>query len=359
MSRAATAIIHLDAICQNYRLAKQIGQGRGTLAVVKANAYGHGAAQVAHKLHNEADAYAVACIEEALELRQSGITKPILLLEGFFTPDEIPLISEHQFWCALHCQEQLDMLARTPLPTPLSVWLKLDTGMHRLGFRSDQILNRYPEITRLSQVKDVTLMTHLACADELSSPMTGKQITELRRLEQQLKLPSSIANSAGVLAHPDSLSDWQRPGIMLYGASPFAMAETLPYTLHTTMTLQSEIIAIHDLQPGDSVGYGATWVCDRPMRVGTVAMGYADGYPRHAGNGTPVWVAGQQSQLVGRVSMDMLTVDITGRDDVGLGAPVELWGKHVNAGTVAEHAGTIPYTLFTGVTARVKKRYQD
>ncbi len=357
MSRAATAQIHLDAIRKNYRLAKTLGQHRGTLAVVKANAYGHGAVQVAQALEAEADAFAVACIEEAIELRTAGINQPILLLEGFFTLDELPVIADMGFWCTLHCREQVEMLASITLSRPLHVWLKLDTGMHRLGFTTHELEALYPKLHSLPQIAELTLMTHLACADEPLSPMTAKQISEIRRVAANLQLPTSIANSAAVLAHPDSHSDWQRPGIMLYGASPFPMSESLHPPLHTTMTLQSEVIAVHDLLPGDSVGYGATWVCDKPMRIGTVAMGYADGYPRHAGNGTPVWVAGQPSQLIGRVSMDMLTVDLTGRPDVGLGAQVELWGEHVNAGHIAECAGTIPYTLFTGITQRVKKVY--
>ncbi len=357
MSRAATAIIHLDAIRQNYRLAKNLGHNRGTLAVVKANAYGHGAIQVAQALEHEADAFAVACIEEAIELRTAGIQKPILLLEGFFTPDELPIIADMDFWCALHCREQVDILSGTTLSRPLHAWLKLDSGMHRLGFNAAELTSLFPRLQKLPQIAEMTLMTHLACADEPSSPMNAQQITAARQLAATLQLPISIANSAAVLAHPASHGDWQRPGIMLYGASPFAMSEPLSQPLQTTMTLQSEVIAIHDLEPGDSVGYGATWVCDKPMLIGTVAMGYADGYPRHAGNGTPVWVDGKPSQLVGRVSMDMLTVDLTDRPDVGLGAKVELWGENLNAGIVAEHAGTIPYTLFTGITQRVKKIY--
>ena len=229
--------------------------------------------------------------------------------------------------------------------------------MHRLGFVPEQYRAAYARLKTLKQVKDIVLMTHLACADELESDVTQAQLETFSKTTLGLDSPISIANSAGLLGHADSRANWQRPGIMLYGASPFNHPHPLADQLQPAMSLTSEIIAIRDLQPGDAVGYGRTWVCERPTRIGTVALGYADGYPRHAKNGTPVIVNGQRTRLLGRVSMDMLTVDLTDLDAVDVGAAVELWGENLSATEVAQYCDTIAYTLFTGITKRVHRRY--
>jgi len=357
MSRAATATIHLDAIKHNYRLAKNAHHTGKALAIIKADAYGHGAITVAKSLADSADGFGVACIEEALELRNAGIKQPILLLEGFFTADELPVISEQSLWCAVHSLEQIDAIADADLPSPISVWLKMDSGMHRLGVQPADYKLAYDKLCALSNVDDVVLMTHFACADDLDSPATDAQIATFEAASEGIDAPVSLANSAGLMAHPNARNEWQRAGIMLYGATPFSDAQEIGDQLQAAMSLASEIIAIREVSAGDAVGYGAIWVADKTRRIATVAMGYADGYPRHAKNGTPVLVDGERAPLVGRVSMDMLCVDVTDLPTANVGSHVELWGKNLLASDVAPYCDTIPYTLFTGITRRVHKKY--
>ena len=355
MARAATVTIDLDAIAHNYRLAKSLAPGQQALAVIKADAYGHGAVAVAKKLQAEADAFAVACIEEAVELRVAGIRKPILLLEGFFTADELNYISDQNLWTAVHNDSQIDAIANAKLNKPIDVWLKLDSGMHRLGFSPDEFVAAYARLKTLPQVGNILMMSHFSSADDLASPVTQNQLEIFDAVQRQCPVPMSIANSAATLMHNSAHRNWQRPGIMLYGSSPFTNQPDIDAQLKPAMTLTSEVIAIHDLQPGDPVGYSGTFVCDKPTRVGTVAMGYADGYPRQAKTGTPVIVNGQRTRIIGRVSMDMMTVDLTGID-ARLGSKVELWGKNLLANEVAPWADTISYTLFTGITRRVHRK---
>jgi len=357
MARAATATINLNAIRSNYRLAKSVAPNQLAVAVIKADAYGHGAVKVALALEDEADAFAVACIEEGMELRKAGITRPILLLEGFFSPDELNCISKHNFWCTLHSWQQITDLNEAQIEQPLNVWLKMDSGMHRLGISPASFSAAYAQVRSLPQVNEVVLMTHFSCADEPELDVTQQQLDLFRKHTNKLNAPCSLANSAALLAHKKTLSEWQRPGIMLYGASPFTQPQPLADQLVAAMSLTSEIIAVRDLEAGEAVGYGRTWICERATRVGTVAMGYADGYPRHAKNGTPIRVDGQASQIIGRVSMDMLTVDLSHLPNAKEGSVVELWGENLPAALVASHCDTIPYTLFTGITQRVHKQY--
>lgn len=357
MARAATATINLDAIRHNYRLAKSVAPEQQAIAIIKADGYGHGAIKLAEALENEADAFGVACIEEAMELRAAGITLPILLLEGFFAANELEYISNNNLWCAVHSLFQIDQIAAADIATPITVWLKMDSGMHRLGVQPEEYKEAYDKLVALPQVKEVVLMTHFSSADEPELDTTSNQIKLFDETTAGIDAPVSLANSAGTLAHTDARRSWQRPGIMLYGATPFETSQELADQLKPAMTLSSKVIAIRDLQPGDAVGYSCTWVCDKPTRVGTVAMGYADGYPRHAKNGTPVLVNGKPSQIMGRVSMDMLAVDLTDIPDAEVGAYVELWGENLLASDVAKHCDTIPYTLFTGITRRVHKKY--
>lgn len=357
MARAATATINLNAIRHNYLLAKNTSPENKAVAIIKADAYGHGSAKVAHALEDIADAFGVACIEEAIVLRDAGITLPILLLEGFFTADELDYISQNNLWCAVHSVDQIKTIADAKLSKPIKIWLKMDSGMHRLGIQPDQYEAAYYELKNLPQVEEVVLMSHFSSADEPQKDTTAEQISCFDAVASKLEAPISLANSAGTMAHATARRDWQRPGIMLYGATPFAEAHELGDQLQSAMTLSSEVIAVRDLQPGDPVGYSGTWVCDKPTRVGTVAMGYADGYPRHAKNGTPVMIDGQRSQIIGRVSMDMLTVDLTDLPEAGVGSTVEFWGDNLKASEVAPYCDTIPYTLFTGITQRVHKKY--
>ncbi|PKM29906.1 MAG: alanine racemase [Gammaproteobacteria bacterium HGW-Gammaproteobacteria-11] len=354
--RPAHALIDLNALRHNYRLAKSLS-GHRALAVIKANAYGHGALPCAKALEADADAFAVASIEEAMELRAAGIQTPILLLEGWFEPNELPLLVEHRLWTVVHHAEQVSQLLQAKLAEPLHVWLKLDTGMHRVGFDPADYAATWQQLQDAPQVASLTSMSHFARADEPDSGRTETQLALFQQTIAGLGGATSLCNSAGVLAWPQAHADWLRPGIMLYGATPFDFPQDLASQLQPVMQLASAIIAVRDLPAGEPVGYGSRFITQRPTRVGVVAMGYADGYPRHARDGTPVIIDGQRSRLIGRVSMDMLTVDLTDLPGSGLGSKVELWGKQLLASEVAAHADTIAYQLFCNLN-RVPRRYQ-
>ena len=353
--RPAQALIDLAALRHNYQLARQCSGGKA-LAVVKADAYGHGAVLCAQALQAEADGFAVACIEEALELRAAGITQPILLLEGFFEASELALIDQHQLWCVVHSLWQLDAIEQARLSRPLQVWLKLDSGMHRVGLFPEQYQAAYRRLQASGKVDKIVLMSHFARADELDCPRTEEQLAVFNAARDGLQAEVSLRNSPAILGWPQVPSDWVRPGIMLYGATPFEQAQALAAQLKPVMTLQSKIIGVRELPAGEPVGYAARFVAERPTRVGVVAMGYADGYPRHAPTGTPVAVDGQLTRIIGRVSMDMLTVDLTDLPQTGLGSRVELWGAQVLASDVAAQAQTIPYQIFCNLR-RVPRLY--
>lgn len=353
--RPAQALIDLAALRHNYQLARQCSGGKA-LAVVKADAYGHGAVLCAQALQAEADGFAVACIEEALELRAAGITQPILLLEGFFEASELALIDQHQLWCVVHSLWQLDAIEQARLSRPLQVWLKLDSGMHRVGLFPEQYQAAYRRLQASGKVDKIVLMSHFARADELDCPRTEEQLAVFNAAREGLQAEVSLRNSPAILGWPQVPSDWVRPGIMLYGATPFEQAQALAAQLKPVMTLKSKIIGVRELPVGEPVGYAARFVAERPTRVGVVAMGYADGYPRHAPTGTPVAVDGQLTRIIGRVSMDMLTVDLTDLPQAGLGSQVELWGAQVLASDVAAQAQTIPYQIFCNLR-RVPRLY--
>ena len=353
--RPAQALIDLAALRHNYQLARQCSGGKA-LAVVKADAYGHGAVICAQALQAEADGFAVACIEEALELRSAGITQPILLLEGFFEASELALIDQHQLWCVVHSLWQLDAIEQARLNRPLQVWLKLDSGMHRVGLFPEQYQAAYQRLQASGKVDKIVLMSHFARADELDCARTEEQLAVFNTAREGLQAEVSLRNSPAILGWPQVPSDWVRPGIMLYGATPFEQTQALAAQLKPVMTLQSKIISVRELPVGEPVGYAARFVAERPTRVGVVAMGYADGYPRHAPTGTPVAVDGQLTRIIGRVSMDMLTVDLTDLPQTGLGSRVELWGAQVLASDVAAQAQTIPYQIFCNLR-RVPRLY--
>ncbi|WP_276488062.1 alanine racemase [Ectopseudomonas mendocina] len=343
--RPARALIDLQALRHNYQLARELSGARA-LAVVKADAYGHGAVRCAQVLEDQADGFAVACIEEALALREAGITAPILLLEGFFEADELALIDQHDLWCVVHSQWQIEAVEQAQLSKPLTVWLKLDSGMHRVGLHPSDYQQAYRRLLASGKVSKIVLMSHFARADELECERTAEQLAIFQQAGAGLSAEVSLRNSPALLGWPQVPSDWVRPGIMLYGATPFEQAQELAARLRPVMTLESKVISVRELPAGEPVGYGARFVADRPTRVGVVAMGYADGYPRHAPTGTPVMVDGQPTRLIGRVSMDMLTVDLTDLPQARLGSRVELWGKQVLASDVAMAAGSIPYQIF-------------
>ena len=376
--RPARALIDLQALRHNYQLARELSGGARALAVIKADAYGHGAVRCAQALQGQADGLAVACIEEALALRAAGITAPILLLEGFFEASELPLIVEHDLRCVVHSLWQLEAIEQAALAGPIVVWLKLDSGMHRVGLHPKDYRASYGRLQASGKVSRIVLMSHFARADELHSDASDRQVAVFEAAREGLEAEVSLCNSPAVLGWPQVPSDWVRPGIMLYGATPFEEAdvrkghdregyvtETPVHAAHTqaarlqpVMTLESKVISVRELPAGEPVGYGAGFVTDRPMRVGVVAMGYADGYPRLAPTGTPVLVAGQRSRLLGRVSMDMLCIDLTDVPQAGLGSTVELWGKQVLASDVAHRAGTIAYQIFCNLR-RVPLVYTD
>lgn len=354
--RAASAVIRLDALQQNLARVRAVAPSSRVLAVVKANGYSHGVAAAVRGLPG-ADAFAVACIEEAQAIRASGSDAPIVLLEGVFRADELD--GAAQLGCELVVRDawQIDALAAFGGGYRFKVWLKIDTGMNRLGFPIEEAAAARERLQGLGSVASLRLMTHLAMADDLTSAMTDAQIDQFEQLTQGWAGERSIANSAGVFGHPRSHEDWVRPGLALYGVSPFADRTAADLGLTPAMTLTARLIAVRELEAGETVGYGAAWRAERPTRIGIVGIGYGDGYPARAPAGTPVLVDGRRCPIVGRVSMDMLAVEL-GAHDARIGAPVVLWGEGLPAEEVARHVGTIPWALLCGVTDRVTLEYR-
>lgn len=354
--------IHLDYLRHNYRVARQRHGGR-VLAVIKANAYGHGAVECAQALADIADGFAVSCLEEAVTLRNAGIHLPILLLEGVFEPAELADVLAYRLWLVVHNQEQLAMIEKTMPTSPYRVWLKMDSGMHRAGFLPHDFVTAYHRLMASGKVDHMVLMSHFACADEPTNRATLAQIDTFDTTVRGLDAPMSLANSAAILAYPASHRHWGRSGIMLYGSSPFeldSVKEEGVSGLKPVMCLKSQIMDVRCLPRGEAIGYGGIFVTTQPTRVGLVACGYADGYPRLASTGSPVVVAGQRTRVIGRVSMDMMTVDLTGLpDEVGIGAEVMLWGDAVLVNEVAAHAGTTSYELLCNVKRAHFNYYHD
>lgn len=334
------------------RTAQAANPAAKVLAVIKANAYGHGTLRAAEALRS-ADGFAVLMLDEALALRSAGYTHPIVLLEGFFGPDELEVIAQARLRPVIHREDQISLLtspAAQRLAHRLDVWLKIDTGMHRLGIPAARAKAALERLQACPAVASVTVMSHFASADAEAG--VAAQLTCFTALDLPAT-PVSLANSAATLRFPDVVRDWIRPGIALYGASPFADQTGAEFGLLPVMTLESRLISVQRVRQGDGVGYGPAFVAPRDMSVGVVACGYADGYPRHAGTGTPVLVAGRETQTLGRVSMDMLCVDLTDVPAAHVGSPVTLWGAGLPAERVAAAAGTIAYELFTALAPRV------
>jgi alanine racemase len=348
--RPAQARIDLEALRHNYRVLRHHHGGRA-LAVLKADGYGHGATRCARALTGLADAFAVAIVEEALALRKDGIQAPILVLEGAFDAAQLLAASQAGLWMVVHQRAQLAMLDALPEAARLPVWLKLDTGMHRAGFDPAEAAAVYRQLREHPRVADdLTLMSHLARADEPDAPATPAQVRCFDAATQGLAGARSLANSAGVLGWPETHRDWARPGIALYGADPMPAAfPGLGADLCAVMRLTSEVFAVREVAAGEAVGYGGTWTATRPSRLGLIAMGYADGFPRTVAAGTPLLVAGRPCPLAGRVSMDMLAVDLTDHPALSIGAEVECWGPALPVNDVAAAADTISYELLCGV----------
>jgi alanine racemase len=357
--RPTIATVSLGAIAHNYRQACNLAPASRSIAVIKANAYGHGLVKVAEELQDMVPAFAVAFMEEAVQLRDAGISKPILILQGVNQATEISVATASNFWLLMHRQQQLDWLLSAKLKDPVRVWLKVDTGMHRFGLAPDTLDHICPLLESSANVHEgPVLCTHLASADDLSDPLTRQQVNIIRECSRKHGLAVSIANSAGILQWPETHAEWNRPGYMLYGSCPTGSLVNDSAGLQPAMSMCSEIVAIRNIRPGDGVGYGHDWVARRDSKIGTIAIGYGDGYPRHAPNGTPVLVNGQRAPLTGRVSMDAISIDLTGLEHVNVGDPVELWGKNLPVNELAAAAGTIGYEILAGLTGRVPLVYQ-
>ncbi len=367
--RPTRAEINLDNLRHNAALAQELAPDSQVMAIVKANAYGHGAVTIAHALEGRVAALGVACIEEALELRESGIRCPVLLLEGFFDPAEIDLAAENDLWLTVENSFHLTALEAAQPKHSVGIWLKIDTGMHRLGVNPDEVAMYHARLQALTCIQQpVVLTTHFASADDLGSDQTRRQLDVFKASCEGIDAPRSAANSPGTLGWPASRLSWVRPGYMLYGNSPFPLTGATTAAsasdpdalanaarLRPVMTLKSAVIGLRDVAVGESVGYGATWTAKRPSRIATVTIGYGDGYPRLAPNGTPVLINGQRAPLAGRVSMDMITVDVSDLGDVGIGDEVVLWGEGLGTAEIANSADTIGYELTTRMPARVAR----
>lgn len=350
MTRPIQAIIHLSALVNNLLVARQAAPNSKILAVIKANAYGHGLLRVAKALETS-DGFAVAALEEAVRLREAGFEQPILLLEGVFTEAELADVTEYRLSLVIHTHAQIAWLRHTWSPRRIDVFLKVNTGMHRLGFAPQELPQALADLRSCPVLGRITLMTHFANADEAQG--VSEQLNLFHSLNQNAQLPASLANSAALLRYPASHADWVRPGIMLYGASPFNDVSAQELGLEPVMSLVSEVIAVQQVQAGAAVGYGGTFTAERAMRVGIVACGYGDGYPRHAPTGTPISVDGVRTRTLGRVSMDMLAVDLTPLPSAGIGSVVTLWGEALPVEEVARAAGTISYELLCTRAERV------
>jgi alanine racemase len=349
--RPITATIDLEALWHNYGVARKHARGSKAMAVIKANAYGHGLMRAARALA-EADGYALVELDAAVRLREAGYRQRIVLLEGFFDARELAVIMEHKLATVIHSSEQLDMMEGLPAGVQLDVMLKLNTGMNRLGFQPSEFNAALTRLKANAAVGTISLATHFANADDDKG--VAWQLETLDRVAGAESLPRSLANSAAILRHPETHADWVRPGIMLYGCSPFPASTGADIGLKPAMTLASELISIRELAAGDAVGYGGVFVAERPIRIGVVACGYADGYPRHATTGSPVLVGGTLTRTVGRVSMDMLSVDLTGISDARIGTSVVLWGEGNPVERVAHAAGTVGYELLCALAPRVR-----
>ena len=357
MARKCTASINLSAIKENYLYAKSLAPSSKAIAIIKADAYGHGAIKVAKELNEVADAYGVACIEEAIELINSGIDKtPILLLEGVFEKSELDFVEKHSLIVTVCNSIQLQWLLDADLNEPIDVFVKYDSGMGRLGFQDDSFIQAINLLEKSNNIGEITLMTHFSSADDLGSTLTTKQISNFDNTLYAKKYPVSLANSAAILKWSDSHRDYVRPGIMLYGSSPFPEIK-YQKNLIPAMTLSSVLISIKNLKKGQGIGYGSRFICPYDMQIGVVAIGYADGYPRSAIDGTPVFINGVKSKIAGRVSMDMITIDLTGIPNPEIGDCVELFGENISVDEVAKYCNTISYEILSKITRRVYKTY--
>jgi len=350
MARPVYAQINLAALRSNLARVREKAPNTQVLAVVKANAYGHGLMRVLPALE-DADGLALVELDAAVELRERRYSRRILLLEGFFHESDLPELANRRLGTVVHDMEQVRMLERAVLARPLEVFVKVNVGMNRLGFRPPDVADVCQRLSTSPSVAALRLMMHFARADEDDGLQESLEVFEAAC--KGLSYPRSLANSAGVIRFPDVGGDIVRPGIMLYGASPLPYDTAQMLGLSPVMTLRSQLIAVQELKANESVGYGGTYTASRPHRIGVIACGYADGYPRHAPNGTPVLVCGKKVRMAGRPSMDMLTVDLTEVAEARIGSPVVLWGEGLPVDDVANAASTVGYELLCAVAPRV------
>lgn len=357
--RPAWATINLPALAHNYRVLREYAGTARILAILKANAYGHGLSRIATELDG-VDAIGVARLDEALALRNAGIVKPIVLLEGFFEPRQLPILAAGGIQPVIHAEYQLQQLEQAHgLAQPLKVWLKVDTGMHRLGVAPANAVAFYRRLQACSNVQgDPILMSHFASADTPKVAQNELQRQCFSGVQDVLKAPVSLSNSAALLAHVAAHDDWVRPGLALYGVSPFADKSAQSLGLQPVMNLQASVISVRSVSAGESVGYGGAWRAASATRIAVLAIGYGDGYPRNAADGTPVFIKGRCYPIVGHVSMDMLTVELGSSSDVEVGDTGQLWGPDLPVELIAEHVGTIPYELLCNVAHRVALDYR-
>lgn len=349
MPRPIQAHINLSALENNLRMARRTTSAR-LMSIIKADGYGHGMLRVADAL-SESDGFGLLGIQDAMRLREAGFRQPILMLEGFFCAEDLVLICEYNLTCVIHSDWQIALLDAHPKNRGLDIWLKINSGMNRLGFAPEQAARVMEQLRRHRAVREIALMTHFANADEPRG--VAAPLALFNDIAASYRVPRSLANSAALLRYPETHGDWARPGLMLYGASPFTDAGAQQFGLEPVMTLSSRIIAVQELRAGDEVGYGALFRAEHAMRVGIVACGYADGYPRHAASGTPILVDGQRAQTLGRVSMDMLHVDLSNLPQAGVGSSVILWGNGMPIEEVAQASETASYELMCALTDRV------
>jgi alanine racemase len=360
MNNRTALIIDDDAFLHNIQRVKSFLKGQSIIAMVKANAYGHGMSHVSKILEPEIDVFGVACLDEAKALRAIMPTKPIVLMGGIFSPEDWEAVFEGHFDVIIHSVWQIQsLLACKKTKKPINIWLKLESGMHRLGLTAQEIVENYEKLLAAEWVqKPLGLMTHFACSDDLNNPMTTQQIAQFEKVASQLtactELKRSLANSGGIMGWSAARQGFVRPGIMLYGISPFADKTGHDLGLKPAMSFISHVMALKTCEKGESVGYGATWRAKKSTQIAIVGAGYGDGYPRHISSDAKAWVNGGYYPIIGRVSMDMLVLDVGDNASVQIGDQVELWGPHLSVEIVAAFANTSPYELVTQVRSRNK-----
>ncbi len=356
MHPATHAFVDLNALAHNVSVVKQNAPTSKIMAVIKANAYGHGLLTIAQHL-NQVDALAVARVDEGIKLRENGLNQRIVVLQGFISADELTLIDRYQLEPVIHSNTQVDALLdyANKIKHLFSVWLKIDTGMNRLGLSEDDFHLAYHRISEYFQDRiNIQLMTHLSNADSRQDIKTKQQVSTFLSAVSSYDNPCSIANSAAILDYHTAIKEWVRPGLMLFGVSPFPDKTSVDFNLKPVMSFFSRLIAIKTIKEGETVGYGSHWTAPKTTRIGIASIGYGDGYPRHAEYGTPIWINGRRAPLIGPVSMDMITLDLTDHPEAKIADQIMLWGKDLPIEEIAIFTKTIPYTLLCGITQRVK-----